>query len=97
MTEEKKVELRDEELEDVTGGVKLIPMARLGDGAGLYQVIAQGGLSLGERMIIIQLGGQEFQVKTDKGGYVHLPTLPGSMQVEFAKARIRLLDEAHKG
>ena len=97
MAEQKKQELQEYELEQVTGGIRLIGISAPGWKGDLFRVLEEGGQPVIGKQVIITMGGQEYKVQTSQDGVVHLPLFIGVPMVEFQKARIRLLDEACKG
>ena len=97
MAEQKKQELQEYELEQVTGGIQFIGTDAPGRKGVLLRVMEAGGQPVIGKQVIITIGGQEYKVQTSQDGVVHLPPFYGTQVVEFQKARVRLLDEACKG
>ena len=97
MAEQKKQELQEYELEQVTGGIQFIGTDAPGRKGVLLRVMEAGGQPVIGKQVIITMGGQEFKVITGQDGAVHLPLFIGTPMVELQTARIRLLDEALKG
>ena len=96
MTEEKKVELRDEELESVSGGMRIL-VGGADDAKDLYRVVSVGEVPVVGKRVVIHVGGPEFTVRTDADGYVRLPPFHGTRQVEFQKAQVGFPDDPCKG
>ena len=97
MAEQKKQELQEYELEQVTGGIRLVGISAPGWKGDLFRVLEEGGQPVTGKQMIITIEGQEYKVQTSQDGVVHLPPFYGTQAVELQKARIRLLDDALKG
>lgn len=97
MAEQKKQELQEYELEQVTGGIRLVGISAPGWKGDLFRVLDEGGQPVTGKQMVITIEGQEYKVITGQDGGVHLPLFIGAPMVVFQKARIRLLDDACKG
>ena len=92
MTDQRKEEIRDEELEGVTGGMRLL-VGGADDAKDLYRVVSLGEVPVVGKRVVVHVGGQEFTVRTDADGYVRLPPFRGTRQVEFQKAQVWFPDD----